>query len=201
MGVGAQLCSQGTFCPWRRPANQACGGKVLSAFQGGKCGFWEQDHRFGVAGRGGQRTPVGTANSLTGHPRGSSGGVRRLTGFLPQKSILGRATPLLTQTRGDEGLGGRGVRRGESGKRPAQAARPLQRRSAAQGAGPTALAGAAPVGRGPAIQRRQRRLRDSGRGRSLGGPTSPLVAVGLPAPPALPPGEAAASSASAGSPS
>ena len=54
-------------------------------------------------------------------------------GFLRLKSILGRATPLLTQTRGDQGLGGRRVRRGGSGKRPAQAARPLQRWSARLG--------------------------------------------------------------------
>lgn len=63
------------------------------------------------------------------------------------------------------------------------------RRSATQGAGPiaSARAGAGPVGQEPVIQRRQRRLRDSGPGPSAGGPTSPRVAAGPPAPPALPP--------------
>lgn len=107
-------------------------------------------------------------------------------GFLPLKSILGRATPLLTQTRGDQGLGGRRVRRGGSGKRPAQAARPLQRWSATQGAGPTALLGPVPRGGG--------RFYEDGCGVSgtpaQPGQTSPRVAVRPSAPPVSPPSAA-----------
>ena len=99
-------------------------------------------------------------------------------GFLRLKSILGRATPLLTQTRGDQGLGGRRVRRGGSGKRPAQAARPLQRWSARLGP----------------VPRSGSRFYEDGCGVSgtpaQPGQTSPRVAVRPSAPPVSPPSAA-----------
>lgn len=87
---------------------------------------------------------MGTANSLTGRLRGSSGGVRRLSGFLPLKSIPGQSEPTSHPnswrrlTRRAPGPARR------TGEHPAQVARPLQRRFTAQGAGPTASAGPVP---------------------------------------------------------
>lgn len=97
-GGGGSASSQGTFCPWRRPANQVCGGKMLSAFQGGRCGSGEQDGR-GTATTGGHSELTDRASP------GKFGRVRRLTGFLPPKSVPGspeqpRFSPELVKPRG-----------------------------------------------------------------------------------------------------
>nr|XP_060501766.1 basic proline-rich protein-like isoform X1 [Panthera onca] len=95
-----------------------------------------------VAGRA--RSQHGGHSELTGRLRGSSGGVRRLSGFLPLKSIPGQSKPT-----SHPNSWRRGTRRARGslkriGERLAQAARPLQRRSTAQGAGSAASAGPVP---------------------------------------------------------
>lgn len=87
-------------------------------------------------------------------------------GLSSSKPILGRTTPLLPQTHGDEGLGGCGVRRGGSRECPTQAAKPLQRRSATQGAGlqPRAPAQLHRPGPGPVPLGRSRLYKDGSGG-------------------------------------
>lgn len=86
------------------------------AFRGVRLGVWEWDHGFGEWRAGEHGNTVGTANSLAGRlleVRFGSAGSRV---FFLLNSSRDRATPLLTQTCADRGLGG-----------PGPAARSLQR--------------------------------------------------------------------------
>lgn len=191
-GSGGSALIPGHLLSLEAPsASQVCGGKVAVRFPRRPVWVWGAGRSlWRVAGRA--RSQRGGHSELTNwESPWKFGRGPPVTGFLPLKSIPGQSKPTShpnSWRRGTRRARGSARRIGE---RPAQAARPLQRRSAAQGAGPTASAGPVPrVG--------------AGHTRTAAG--APRVGLGAarrrrrPCARPQPPGEAAASSAGAGSP-
>lgn len=147
VGWGLSLDPRAPLDPKDAPANQVRGGEPLSAFHGANVDLGSGTVSLERGGAWELANTGDTANSLTGSLRGSSGGVRRLTAFLP------KIHPGQSNLTSHPNSWRSGIRRAQGSARrireaPGPGSEALHRWSATQGAGPTARLGPVPRGGG-----------------------------------------------------